>query len=63
MGKRYCANKDEQRTEVHDLDDEKLECGIDKIWHAHVDMYENLDNALKAGYKKCKLCFVEPVKK
>ncbi len=54
--KRYAGDKNPQKMEVHDLDNEKWECKIDKLWHAEVVMFDNLEKALKDGFRRCAHC-------
>jgi hypothetical protein len=55
-GERYLANKNTM--EVHDLDNEKTNCQIDKIVNrGHDQPYNSLSEAGSAGYDKCAYCF------
>jgi len=54
--KRYAGNRDATRMEVHDLDNETWQCQIDNLWHAHVVMFDKVEEALKEGFKRCPHC-------
>jgi len=58
--KRYVGNRNPQKMEVHDLDNERPQCDIDKIWHAEVVMFDQLDKAMKEGFKACPYCLPPP---
>lgn len=54
-GERYLANANEK--EVHDLDNEKTQCQIDKIIAAgHDRPYSSLDAAHRDGFDNCAYC-------
>ena len=54
-GAKYCANRNEM--EVHDLDNEKVQCQIDEIIKAgHAVPFDSLDAAHRAGYDNCAYC-------
>lgn len=51
-GERYCGNSNEM--EVHDLDNEKLNCQIDKIIAAgHEVPFNSLETTRAQGYDNC----------
>jgi hypothetical protein len=54
-GERYLANTN--KTEVHDLDNEKTNCQIDEIIKAgHDRPYNSQSAANSAGYDNCAYC-------
>ncbi len=54
-GARYCGNTNEM--EVHDLDNEKSSCQIDKIIAGgHARPYHSVESAHTAGYDNCHWC-------
>ena len=54
-GARYCANTNTM--EVHDLDNEKVQCQIDEIIRAgHAVPFQALQQAHVAGYDNCAYC-------
>lgn len=54
-GERYLANTN--KTEVHDLDNEKTNCQIDEIIKAgHDRPYDSQSAANSAGYDNCAYC-------
>jgi hypothetical protein len=54
-GERYLGNKNEK--EVHDLDNEKINCQIDEIIEAGNDVPFNTHNEAKnRGYDNCHWC-------
>ena len=54
-GAQYCGNT--SKTEVHDLDNEQVQCQIDEIISAgHAVPFNSLDDAHKAGYDNCHYC-------
>jgi len=54
-GERYLANMN--KTEVHDLDNEKTNCQIDEIIKAgHDRPYDSQSAANSAGYDNCAYC-------
>lgn len=56
-GERYLANKSPSKREVHDLDQEKVQCQIDEIIRAGNDKpYNNLAAARADGYDNCAYC-------
>jgi hypothetical protein len=55
-GKRFIGNKNHM--EVHDLDNEKIACEIDKIKLEHVVTFfpDSLETARANGYDNCAHC-------
>ncbi len=53
-GERYLGNSNNK--EVHDLDNEKLQCWIDKIKEEHKVWFKTLNAAENAGYDHCGFC-------
>lgn len=54
-GERYLGNTN--KTEVHDLDNERTNCQIDEIISAgHDTPFETLAAAQRAGYDNCAYC-------
>lgn len=54
-GEKYCGNTN--KSEVHDLDNEKTNCQIDEIINAHHDKpFTSLSSAHAAGYDDCDYC-------
>ena len=60
---RYCANtsqslkKASDKRKVHDLENEKTQCQIDKIRGAgHTKWYDSLSEAYRDGYANCHWC-------
>jgi len=54
-GARYCGNT--AKKEVHDLDNENVNCQIDEIIRAgNAVPFETLDAAHRAGYDNCYYC-------
>ena len=52
---RYCGNA--TKKEVHDLDNETLQCQIDEIIRAgHARAYTSLQEAIAAGDDRCAYC-------
>jgi hypothetical protein len=56
-GARYCGNTNPTQREVHDLDNEKAQCQIDRIIGAgHAKPYQTLQQALNEGFDRCAWC-------
>lgn len=56
-GERYLANASPSKREVHDLDNEKVQCQIDEIIRAGNDRpYNSLEAARRDGYDNCAYC-------
>ena len=56
-GERYCANKDKNHKEVHDLDNEKTNCQVDEIIDAGNDVpFDSLSAAHDDSYDNCAYC-------
>lgn len=56
-GERYLANTSPTKKEVHDLDNEKVECQIDEIIAAgHDKPYDSQQEANADGYDNCHYC-------
>jgi hypothetical protein len=56
-GERFLANASSSKREVHDLDNEKVQCQIDEIIRAGNDRpYTTLAAAQSAGYDNCAYC-------
>jgi hypothetical protein len=56
-GERFLANASPSKREVHDLDNEKVQCQIDEIIRAGNDRpYTTLTAARSAGYDNCAYC-------
>ncbi len=56
-GERYLANTNPSKSEVHDLDAEKVQCQIDEIIKAgHDKPYHSLETAHRDGYDDCAYC-------
>jgi hypothetical protein len=56
-GERYLANSSASKREVHDLDNEKINCQIDEIIAAGNDRaYNSRDVANRDGYDNCAYC-------
>jgi hypothetical protein len=56
-GERYLANTSPTKREVHDLDNEKINCQIDEIIRAgHDKPYTSLQAAHRDGYDNCAYC-------
>jgi hypothetical protein len=56
-GERYLANTSPTKREVHDLDNEKINCQIDEIIRAgHDKPYTSLQAAHRDGYNNCAYC-------
>lgn len=56
-GERFLANASASKREVHDLDNEKVQCQIDEIIRAGNDRpYITLAAAQSAGYDNCAYC-------
>lgn len=54
-GEKYCGNVN--KMEVHDLDNEKVNCQIDEILRAgHDRPFDSLSSASTAGYDNCFWC-------
>jgi hypothetical protein len=54
-GERYLGNTN--KTEVHDLDNEKTQCQIDEIIKAgHDRPFNSVSDARNAGYDNCAYC-------
>ena len=54
-GAKFCGNTSEK--EVHDLDNEKVNCQIDEIIRAgHAVPFTSLPEAHAAGYDNCAYC-------
>ncbi len=52
---RFCANR--SKHEVHDLDNETVQCHIDAILTAENAVpYDTLSQAHEAGYENCQYC-------
>ena len=57
FGIQYCGNK--KRKEVHDLDNENVNCQIDKIIHSgHLRAFnpDSLEQAHRERYDDCAFC-------
>ena len=57
--KKYLGNKDPDNMEVHDLENERPQCQIDKIInadHAVVFKPDTIKEAHKNGYDNCAYC-------
>ncbi len=58
FAKRYAGNSETKV--LHDLDNEKRECEIDRIdSRKNVSMFEWLNTALEMGYRRCSYCMPE----
>lgn len=56
-GERFLANTSWSKREVHDLDNEKVDCQVDEIVGAkHDKPYTSLDVAHQDGYDNCAHC-------
>jgi len=56
-GERFLANASSSKREVHDLDNEKVQCQIDEIIRAGNERpYNALDTARRDGYDNCAYC-------
>jgi hypothetical protein len=56
-GERYLANESPSKKEVHDLDNEQVNCQIDEIIKAGNDKpYNSQSAANSAGYDNCAHC-------
>lgn len=56
-GARYCGNTNPTQREVHDLDNEKTQCQVDKIIAAgHAKPFHTLQQALLEGFDRCQWC-------
>ena len=56
-GERFLANASSSKREVHDLDNEKVQCQIDEIIRAGNDRpYITLAAAQSAAYDNCAYC-------
>lgn len=56
-GERFLANTSPSKKEVHDLDNEKSQCQIDRIFEAgHDRPYTSLAAAHLAGFDNCAHC-------
>ena len=54
-GAKYCGNR--SKMEVHDLDNEQVQCQIDEIIRAgHAVPFNSLTDAHNAGYDNCYYC-------
>ncbi len=52
---KYCGNR--VKKEVHDLDDEKIQCQIDEILRTgHAVPFNSLEEAHRQGYDNCAYC-------
>jgi hypothetical protein len=57
-GEKFLGNKDKK--EIHNLDKEKPECGIDAIVKAEFDIaFRTLEDAHNQGYQDCPFCILE----
>jgi hypothetical protein len=56
-GKQYLADTNTNR--VHDLDNEKTECDIDKIESEHIKMFDDIGQAYVEEFKDCEYCIEE----
>ena len=56
-GAKYCANTSPSKKEVHDLDNEKIQCQIDEIIAAgHAVPFSSLQDAHNQGFDNCAYC-------
>lgn len=56
-GERFLANTSPSKREVHDLDNEKVNCQIDEIIGAGNDKpYSTLEAAHRYGFDNCAYC-------
>jgi hypothetical protein len=56
-GERYVANTSPYKHEVHDLDNENLNCMVDHIIRSHQDRpFESLEDARREEFVECPFC-------
>jgi hypothetical protein len=56
-GERYVANTSPYEHEVHDLDNENLNCMVDHIIRSHQDRpFESLEDARREEFVECPFC-------
>lgn len=56
-GERYVANTSPYKREVHDLDNENLNCMVDHIIRSHQDRpFESLEDARREEFVECPFC-------
>jgi hypothetical protein len=56
-GERYVANTSPYNHEVHDLDNENLNCMVDHIIRSHQDRpFESLEDARREEFVECPFC-------
>ncbi|MGZ3374208.1 MAG: hypothetical protein ACXU9Z_13035 [Gemmatimonadaceae bacterium] len=56
-GERYVANTSPYKREVHDLDNENLNCMVDHIIHSKQEKpFESLEDARREEFVECPFC-------
>jgi hypothetical protein len=56
-GERYVANTSPYKREVHDLDNENLNCMVDHIIRSHEEKpFESMEDARREEFVECAFC-------